>query len=179
MKNVMKISALALGLATTGIAQSSTGTITFNGQLTANTCSAAVNGAGPSATVTLPTISISDLNAAGKTAGKTRFQIALSGCSANTSVAAFFEETPGATDIAGRLINSGTATNVSIELNDIGTSSTRILVGQESQISKTIGWYTIPTTGTQTMNYSAQYYANGTTTAGTVTSKVNYTLMYK
>lgn len=33
-----------------------TGTITFNGELTANTCNADVDGQGPDATIVLPTI---------------------------------------------------------------------------------------------------------------------------
>ncbi len=58
----------------------STGTITFNGELTATTCDADVDGQGPDATIVLPTVGTNQLTAESQTAGRTGFNIGLSNC---------------------------------------------------------------------------------------------------
>ncbi|STS63043.1 putative fimbriae; major subunit [Klebsiella aerogenes] len=100
----------------------STGTITFNGELTDTTCDVDVNGQGADATVTLPTVSINQLTKPGNTAGRTSFNMNLSNCVIGTvgghsKVAAFFQ--PGDTvDLStGRLKNvGGDATMVDLQL---------------------------------------------------------------
>lgn len=47
----------------------STGTITFNGELTDSTCDVSIDGQGADASVTLPTVSINQLAAQGKHQG--------------------------------------------------------------------------------------------------------------
>jgi major type 1 subunit fimbrin (pilin) len=179
----MKTTVAVLTLISAGIVQASTGTITFNGQLTDTTCIASVNvldgtGGAANGTVTLPTISVTDLDSAGKTAGMTRFKIMMSNCSGTlSSVSTWFEG--AGTDGNGRLINNGTAGNVVVELWD-ATANTRIQAGHESQYTSNY-WQPRPSGPLRmsTLFYAVRYYATDATTPGSVATRVNYTLMYK
>ena len=60
MKKLAIAASLIAVFGTVGLAQAaSTGTITFNGELTANTCDVIVDGQAANATVVLPTVSTS------------------------------------------------------------------------------------------------------------------------
>ncbi|WP_016585793.1 fimbrial protein, partial [Yersinia pestis] len=68
--------AIALFSASTTVAMSaSNNTITFQGEVTAQTCSVTVNGLEANPVVLLPTVSSSDLDASGQTKGKTTFTL--------------------------------------------------------------------------------------------------------
>ena len=81
----MKLKALVAALiATSGLlsmsaAQASDGTVTFTGSIVATSC--VITGGGNIA-VTLPPVDASALNASGKTATPTQFNIAMTGCPA-------------------------------------------------------------------------------------------------
>lgn len=184
-KSVISLSLLAmLGLAAASSQAASTGTITFNGELTDTTCDVDVNGQGTDATVTLPTVSINQLTAAGNTTGRTSFNMNLSKCVIGTEgghskVAAFFQ--PGDTvDLStGRLKNvGGDATNVDLRLLDASGNYSAINVGNTDQVDN-MAYVDIQADGTAVLPYAVEYYANGQTTAGTVTSSVVYNLQYK
>ncbi|EQA1694738.1 fimbrial protein [Enterobacter hormaechei] len=173
-----------LGLASASSQAASTGTITFNGELTDTTCDVDVNGQGSDATVTLPTVSINQLTAAGNTTGRTSFNMNLSKCVIGTEgghskVAAFFQ--PGDTvDLStGRLKNvGGDATNVDLQLLDASGNYSVINIGNTDQVND-MAYVDIQADGTALLPYAVEYYANGQTTAGTVTSSVVYNLQYK
>lgn len=175
MKKVSMISlGLLLAAAQVNAAEASDGTITFNGQIESQTCTVKVNGGENNATVTLPTVSSSLLKTAGQTAGSTRFTIDLSDCSTQTGdVYAYFEQ--GANVNAnGRLTNTGTATNVDLQLLD--SANNALNAGSTEQT-------TSPTTaalaaGAATLSYAAQYYATAAATSGTVASSVTYSINY-
>lgn len=77
-KKLAIIASLAAAFGTAGLAQAaSTATITFNGELTVNTCDVVVDGQGADATGVLPTEGTSLLYAASKTVGETGFVMAL------------------------------------------------------------------------------------------------------
>jgi major type 1 subunit fimbrin (pilin) len=173
-----KVSMVALGLllaaSQVNAAEASDGTISFTGNINSQTCTVSVNGAGSSATVALPTVAASLLQTAGETAGATRFTVDLSECSTTTGdVYAYFEQ--GANVNAnGRLTNTGTATNVDLELLD--NAGTSLNAGSTDQS-------TSPTTaaltdGAATLTYAARYYATAAATAGTVASSVTYSINY-
>lgn len=159
----------------------STGTITFNGELTDSTCDVDVNGQGPDATVVLPTISTNLLTAPGQIQGRTSFNMSLTGCTVadgKSTVSAFFQ--PGSTvDLStGRLLNvSGTATNVGLQLLDASNGFAPINVGNTNQVSDTA--YVDMSSGSAVLPYAVEYYADDATTAGTVVSSVVYNLQYK
>jgi major type 1 subunit fimbrin (pilin) len=87
-------------------------------------------------------------------------------------VYAYFEQ--GANVNAdGRLTNTGTATNVDLQLlsgNDVLNAGST----EQTTSPKTVAL----TAGAGTLTYSAQYYATGAATAGTVLSAVNYSINY-
>lgn len=180
MKKIL-LSAIATVVLSSGIAQAaSTGTITFNGELTANTCDVIVDGQTANATVVLPSVSTSQLQSATLTAGDTDFVMALNNCSGTLQTASAFFEAGASVDIAtGRLLNTtGTAANVSLQLLD-GSSPARaeIQVGSQNQVTNST--YKDVTSGSTTLPYIVRYYAEAATTAGTVVSNVVYSIQYQ
>jgi len=165
--------ALAAGLATG--AHASDGTVTITGEVTAQTCK--INGGTPSFTVSLPKVSTTALAAANATAGRTPFQIALTECNPATgTVSAYFE--PGAnTDTDNnRLKNTGTATNVAVQL--LNSSSTAIALGKDATGQG--GGNATLAGGAATLKYFAEYLATtGAAGAGTVSTSTTYSIVYQ
>ncbi|MCM7773456.1 type 1 fimbrial protein [Enterobacter asburiae] len=156
------------------LANAADGTITFKGEVTANTCTVKINDGAATNTVTLPTVTTSQLAAAGNTAAPTEVRIGLSSCStAVSSARAFFESGPNVTAATHNLKNNGTATNVEVQL--LTPANSVIKIGDTSQRS---GDSVAVTDGAATMKYSAQYYATGTSGAGTVDTSVTYSIDY-
>ncbi|MEH3481089.1 MULTISPECIES: fimbrial protein [Enterobacter] len=180
MKKFVLFTAMAAVLGATTAAQAaSTGTITFNGELTANTCDVKVDGQGADATVVLPTVGVNQLDAATKTAGETGFVMALTNCTGTLKTAsAFFQAGSSVDSVTGRLKNmSGTATNVSLQLLDASSPSRAVIqAGNQNQVTGTT--YKDVSTGSANLPYAVRYYADGATTAGTVVSNVVYSLQY-
>ncbi|RRZ96985.1 fimbrial protein [Erwinia sp. 198] len=168
----------------------SSGTITFNGELTATTCKVNVNGSGNSdGNVTLPTLETSTMPAQATTAGATHFLMELTECKlANDmkEVSAFFEY--GSTvNSNGRLTNQSTDTtksNVTLELLDANsTTLNAITVGDDNQKANATYKEVVLDTdgvGKATLDYVVRYYAEtAAATAGKVSSSVVYALQYK
>lgn len=174
----------ALGALSTSVLAASSGTITFNGELTDTTCKVDVNGQGENALVKLPTVSITELTQDKATAGRTSFNLNLTECvigstNGKTKVSAFFQ--PGVTvDLAtGRLKNvNGSATNVELQLLDASSNFDVINIGNTDQVDA-MAYVDISTAGEATLPYAVEYYAVAQTTPGTVTSSVVYNLQYK
>lgn len=181
MKKLAIVAALATVFGSMGMAQAaSTGTITFNGELTATTCDVSVDNQAADATITLPTVGTNQLAAAGATAGNTGFSMALSKCAGTLKTAsAFFEPGSSVDLVTGRLKNmTGTATNVGLQLRDGSSASQAVIkAGNASQVTNTS--YVDISTGSANLPYAVEYYANGATTAGTVVSNVVYSIQYK
>ena len=74
-----KIIALSVFFGLSSAVSASDNTITFQGEVTDQTCSVTVNGNALSPVVLLPTVSISDF-ASSTTAGATAFEVGVSGC---------------------------------------------------------------------------------------------------
>lgn len=180
MKKLAIIASIVAAFAGVNAAQAaSTGTITFNGELTASTCDVSVDGQGADATVVLPTVGTNQLTSANQVAGSTGFNMALSNCAGTLkTVSAFFEAGPSVDVVTGHLKNvSGTAGQVSLELMDGSNAMAPIKAGNSSQTTSTT--YIAASTGSATLPYAVQYYADGATTAGTVVSNVVYSIQYK
>ncbi|MBO4154599.1 fimbrial protein [Enterobacter kobei] len=181
MKKLAIIASLAAVFGSITVAQAaSTGTITFSGELTASTCDVVVDGQATDATVVLPKVGISQLDAATKTAGETGFNMALTNCTGTLqSASAFFQQGPSVDQVTGRLKNlSGTATNVSLQLLDASSPSRAVIqVGNQNQVTNTT--YKSVSSGSVTLPYTVRYYAEGATTAGSVVSNVVYNIQYQ
>ncbi|WP_250473662.1 fimbrial protein [Caballeronia sp. GAFFF1] len=176
------ISAVVAGLLSVaaGGAFASDGTITFNGALTAATCT--INGNGTSSkdfTVTLPTVSTSTLTASGQTAGTTSYSIALSACSpvTTTSKASVFYQAGTTVDPSdGRLlVAAGGAGNVKLELLNQDGSQIKAGYSSDLQNSKPASI----ASGAATLYYDVRYYATGATSAGPANSSVVYSIDYQ
>ena len=177
----MKKLALIAALSVVGIAnaQAADGTITINGLLTDKTCDI-VTPAGKDFTVTLPTVSKQTLAAAGNVAGRTPFQIKLANCSEG-KVATYFE--PGATvDFnTGRLLNQDAtgAKNVNVQLLGSNNQVIPVLAAGADGAQANSQWVDVAKAGSADLNYYAEYYATGASTAGKVNTSVQYTIIYQ
>ena len=177
--NKKNIFALVLGtsLVSGSVYAASDNTITFQGEVTDETCSVAVNGNSASPVVLLPTVSASDLAASGDTAGQVTFDIGVNGCTGNasgeTKISTVFVGNQVTTN--GNLGNTGTAKNVEVQLLDTANAVINLsngftgngdlkLAANEKEASAT---------------YTAQYYANAAATAGTVEATLQYAVSYQ
>lgn len=178
MKAVISlVSFLVSAVLMTNTAHASDGTIYFQGRLIAQTCTITVGGVvSPAvATVTLPIVLASQLDAAGKVAGRTDFEIELSNCTGSASTAAaFFEAGADVDPVSGQLINRGDATNVRLQLLD---GTTPILAGSTNQVTNTSR--VAITSGIAVLPYAVQYLAIDAVGAGTVQSMVTYSVDYQ
>jgi major type 1 subunit fimbrin (pilin) len=151
------------------------GTINITGNINTSTCQ--INSAASPATiaVTLPTVSTTALNAANAVAGRTPFNIVLSNCGSTlTKATTFFE--PGPTVLSdGNLKNNGTATGVEVQL--LNSNFTAISLNAASG-SQAVTQATLASGGA-TIPYYAQYFANAAAGAGTVTTSVQFTMLYQ
>lgn len=148
------------------------GTITITGNVNSSTCK--INGGNSPAAinVTLPTVSTNALNATAAVAGRTPFSIALTGCGALTKAQTFFE--PGPTILSdGNLKNGGSATNIEVQLLDGSYNPINLSTSNATQPQFAL------TSGNGTVNYYAQYYATSAATAGTVSTSVQFTMLYQ
>lgn len=181
MKKLAIVASLVASIGSTGLVQAaSTGTITFNGELTATTCDVVVDGQAADATVVLPTVGINQLQSVTQTAGTTGFSMALKDCKGTLETAsAFFEAGASVDQVTGRLKNmTGSATNVSLQLLDgSSTGQSVIQAGNTNQVTNTT--YIDIASGSATLPYSVRYYAEAPTTAGTVVSNVVYSIQYQ
>ncbi|ATM97683.1 putative fimbrial protein [Yersinia frederiksenii] len=169
--------AIALFSASTTVAMAaSNNTITFQGEVTAQTCSVTVNGADANPMVLLPTVSSSDLDVSGKTAGKTAFTLGVTGCA------------PGVDDIdiktvflgnqvsaSGNLKNTGTASNVELQLLKDTTTTAGI------DLNSGLAQDGIVLKAGETSaehDFAVQYYATGQAGPGSVIASVQYAVSY-
>ncbi|MGQ8775465.1 fimbrial protein [Serratia sp. NA_112.1] len=153
------------------------GTVTFNGELTAETCS--IENGSQNRIVTLPKVAIQTLNANGKEAGSKMFQLTAENCPKGlTQVAAHFEAigSSGLDGATGNLKNEyqgaeTKATEVQVRLyNTDGT--TQLKLGDTGTAAK------VDDKGSATMTYYGGYYATAATGAGMVYAQARYTLAY-
>lgn len=163
-----RITLASLLLAIAGGAYAVDGTVTVNGTISAATCTVT-----PSATtVTLPTVSKTALAVAGATAGAVPWSVSVSACSAAT-INTYFE--PGSTVNAnGRLINSGTATNVDGEIltSTYGVVNLGAAYGTQGTSPVAVS------ASAATQQFFVRYYATGAATAGTFASSFTFTMIY-
>ncbi len=177
----MKKIALLAAITITGIsaANAADGTININGLVTDKTCDI-VTPQGKDLTVTLPTVSKQTLAKAGDVAGRTPFTINLANCSEG-KVATYFE--PGTTVdfTSGRLNNQDIAgaKNVQVQLLGSNNKFVPVLAADKSAAQTNSQWVDVADTGSVDLNYYAEYFATGASSAGKVTTSVQYTIIYQ
>lgn len=162
----------------TGLASAADGTITINGNVTAESCLVSVDGQGIDATINLADVADVDINIIGDIAGFRPFTIQLTACPNVTSVRARFEPI-NVDPIEGNLANtipaaSGGAQNVQVQITNGEGVPINLLINDEPNIFEHID------NGNATLNYAAQYYASKSgATAGLFSSQLLYTLDYR
>lgn len=173
-KITLAASVVVLGMSSAFAAD---GTITINGAVSTKSCN--IETGSKNIIVTLPTVSKQSLAAVGQVAGRTPFTIKLSNCSGG-KVATYFE--PGATvDFnSGRLKNvTGSATNVQVQLLGDNNAFIPILAAGAGGAQTNSQFVDVADLGSTNLNYYAEYYATGASTAGTVGTSVQYNLVYQ
>ncbi|BDB23162.1 ferrous iron transporter B [Cupriavidus sp. TA19] len=154
------------------------GTITFNGNISATSCTINGNGSGAkSFTVTLPTVSASTLETAGARAGRTPFVIALN-CDADTgAVHTYFEPGPTTDASTGNLVlNSGAGTATNVQIGLLNSNFTPIKAGFADGVQNSLPVDLVG--GVANLSYFAEYVATDKATAGAANSSVMYTIAY-
>ncbi|WP_159566157.1 fimbrial protein [Budvicia diplopodorum] len=185
-------SVVATALSSAGV-QAADGTITFNGLVTSSACTSVasvtadsvVTGAPISATLRLPNVTTTTLNAAvGTYAEPTPFSIRLTGCEATTAlnnVRTRFISANFPDDDTNVMANTATltpATNVAIAiLRQNGTSQIDLNNGTNEDPGLPLPQ--IGSSGDVTLNYKAAYKSLTTgVTAGNVTGVADFTISY-
>lgn len=148
-----------------------TGIINFTGKVLADTCTISVNGG---STVALPTVMKAAFGSTvGTVAGTTPFTVALSGCDTNTASANMAFSGSNIDAATGNLTNTAVGgSNVQIQLLNASDAAINTST-QANAPSITV------TGGAGSTQMKAQYISTATaTTAGLVSSTVNFTLTY-
>lgn len=192
MNKYLLATAVSLALGSAAV-QAADGTITFNGTVTASACTAIASvtadsvatGSPISATLTLPPVTATTLNAASGTyAGQTPFSIQLTGCEATASlnnVRALFTTAAAASSDAYVMANTAAATpaaNVGIAIMQ-ANGTTQIDVNGGPARDPGLALPAISSPGPVTLNYQAAYKSLSTgVTAGNVTGVADFVISY-
>lgn len=186
---------LSAGSAMAADIPSDTGTITFHGMVSNNTCKVSldqkIDQDGNDFDVNLDTVFVKDFaNALGTTStlGEKKFSLTLTGCDSATvkQASAQFDSWAGSSSTSGGLLvppsnTQGAAKNVNLVLSNDGNSATdQIKLDQTNNTQKA----TIDTTGalyyrvayTQGQNWDA---ANNPVSAGVVQAQAAFTMIYE
>lgn len=155
----------------------STNTLTFKGEVTEQTCSVSVNGSSANPIVQLPTVSKNDLATPDSSIGLTTFTMGVSGCTADVSAVEIKTLFIGTNVTSGgNLGNTGTATNVELQLLTDATGSTVINLNNPTAVA---GITMLPAATSGEHDYAVQYYTStGSVTPGTVVGVVQYAISY-
>lgn len=152
-------------------------TITFQGEVADETCSVAINGNQSTPVVLLPTVSSSELANSGDTAGPITFDIGLTGCTGSTDSATKISTVFVGNQVTsnGNLGNTGTAENVEVQIADTQGLPINLTEGFTGSGDLTLAAGETEASAT----YTAQYYASGQSTAGTVEATMQYAVSYQ
>lgn len=154
-------------------------TITFQGDVTTETCSVTINGNSAKPLVLLPSVNASTLAESGKTSGKATFDIGVSGCTgskdATTKVSSVFAgNNVATTGDLGNVATTDAATNVNIQILDTKDKAIDFSSPFTADGDLTLDAGKSAATAT----YTAQYVATGKATAGAVESTMQYAVSY-
>jgi len=191
LKHSLSLMALAVCAAASTSALAQTGTITINGEIVADSCTANISssggsGSGANFTVNLDPVSYSTLTA-GATPGEKPFTIELTGCTVSAGTTSMWAHFTGPqVNGDGRLNTTGTAP-VTFQLTD-GFGGAPIVAGGSAAsggpgANQGSGATFSGTNPNQTASkqYAVRYYAESTVAvgdAGALSSQVTYNIQY-
>lgn len=189
--------AMALSAGSAVAAGSDTGTITFHGMVSNNTCQVSldqkIDQKGNDFDVTLDTVKVADFASAlgtASTLGEKKFSLSLTGCDYETvkKVSAQFDSWAGSSSTEGGLLvppsnAQGSAKNVNLVLSNAGSTATdQIKVDQVNNTQKA----DISAAGAANLYYRVAYTqgqgwdaTSNPVSAGTVQAQVAFTMQYE
>lgn len=178
MKNNFLFSGLVAVLLTMGCSNAArsadTGVLTVTAKITSPTCSIDINGLSD-ATVTLPTVQTTDFPATGAMAGSVKLTLNLKNCADVSDGTLGYKITPAKafTERAGFEATAGSATGIGfVYYNSWGRAVTFT--------DKSFTFYPSLENGTFTAEDSIKYISTqDKVTAGTVSTTLQYTIIYK
>lgn len=174
MKKVqLGLAIIGLGLASSTVFAAPDGTVTVTGKIVDQTCT--VGGTSGDYTVVLPTVAKSSLATVATTNGDTKFTINLTACPIG-NVGVYYDNTNPNTNTAGRLNNTGSATNVNIQL--LNSAKTIIDLSKDHTGQNIVTSNVATANGSASLDFYARYYATGATTAGNVSTTATYYVVY-
>lgn len=156
-------------------------TINFQGEVTDQTCQVTVNGNPANPTVLLPTVPASSLAAANSTAGQTTFTVAVSECMAPVSTTQAISTVFLGNQVttAGNLGNTGTATNVALQLLDPAAPGTPFDLSPAGGFAAP-GLVLAVGETSASHDFAVQYISElGGATSGSVLGSVQYSVSYE
>lgn len=176
--HMKKLIALAI-IAAPGFAAAAD-TITFQGEVTDQTCTVTINGTQGNAIVLLPTVPANSLSAPNAVAGVTPFTLGVTGCSSSGAQSIKAKFLGHNVDTNGNLSNiaaTSPASNVALQL--LETTGGAVINLSGGVVSATTGVdLSGATSGTH--DYAVQYISvPGGATAGKVTGVTEYTVTYQ
>jgi major type 1 subunit fimbrin (pilin) len=180
----MKKHLLALALASVpmlALAQAGPNTIHFQGEVSDQTCKVTVNGSAANPTVLLPTVPSAALATAGSTAGQTTFTVAVNECMApvSTTQAVSTIFVGNQVTAGGNLANTGTATNVALQLLDPAASGTPFDLSAAGGV-RAPGLVLADGDTSASHDFAVQYITEaGGATPGSVLASVQYSVSYE
>lgn len=162
-------------------------TVTFQGEVTSQTCSVSING-DTNAVVLLPTVATTDFGATlanSQTAGLTPFTVSVSGCTApaagngslNIKTRFLGFDVDSASGVLGNRATTNAATGYGIQLTTTSAGTTSVMLSGVTDVDGLI----LPEGQTSTSHtFGAQYYVidAGSATPGAITAVAEYTLSY-
>lgn len=154
----------------------SNNTISFQGEVTDQTCSVTVNGESSSPLILLPTVAATELSASGITAGTTPFVMGVScdsAATADTKISTVFVGNNVSAD--GNLGNTGTAENVEIQILDSKGTAISSLANYKASNDLALA----SGESSSSAEYKAQYFATGKAGKGTVLASMQYSISYQ
>ncbi|AGO56778.1 fimbrial protein [Serratia plymuthica] len=178
-----KLALLSISIASTLFASqafsASNNTVSFQGEVTSETCTVTVNGNSVKPIVLLPSVNVSALGAAGKTAGQATFDIGVSGCTGDAKTATTISSVFAGNSVStignlGNVATANAAKNVEVQILD--TKSQPINFSSAFKANGDLSLAAGATSSSAT--YTAQYYATGVATAGAVASTMQYSVSY-
>jgi major type 1 subunit fimbrin (pilin) len=178
----MKKHLLVLALAALPVvAFAAPNTINFQGEVTDQTCQVTVNGNPSNPTVLLPTVPAASLATANSTAGQTTFTVAVSQCVAPVSTTQAISTVFVGNQVttAGNLGNTGTATNVALQLLDPANPGTPFDLNSAAGFAAP-GLVLADGETSASHDFAVQYISElGGATPGSVLGSVQYSVSYE
>ena len=176
----MKYAALVLACAPLCTFAQSSNTITFTGEVAQSTCNVTINGSSGASIIRLPSQGKNEFTSIGTTAGWTKFDMALSGCTTtNSNFATKF--TPGQLSDGKNIKNTASSNNVHLQLTSVSPTGDK---GQPiiftSGTNTALGGALTGSTGNKSgaVSYGVQYISEGLASAGKVAGTATYSFVY-